>query len=146
MQLNFKRGLGIGFLFIGLFITFTGKVLTGSVIGTKPENYLGLFGVLIFFIGLALILESWKKEETLSTIVEDEAQKLLGKRKVLTKPKRLVSLAKRMGYALDSGGKHQTKVYQGKRLVTIIPWHSSINRYTAQGIMKKLSESYRPAA
>lgn len=50
-----KRGLGIGFIFIGLFIILTNSFITGAVIGFQPQNYLGLFGIIIFISGILLI-------------------------------------------------------------------------------------------
>ncbi|MEK6831010.1 MAG: hypothetical protein AABX77_03185 [Nanoarchaeota archaeon] len=52
--MNWKRGLGIGLMFIGLFVVVTNAFITGAVIGFKPENYLGLFGVVLFMIGVFL--------------------------------------------------------------------------------------------
>jgi len=56
--MNWKRGLGIGLIFIGLFIVLTGKVITGNAVGLGSENYLGLFGLLIFIIGVFFMIVS----------------------------------------------------------------------------------------
>lgn len=56
--MNWKRGFGIGLLFIGAFITLINGVITGAVIGYGPENYLGLLGILIFIVGGVLIVIS----------------------------------------------------------------------------------------
>ena len=53
-----KRGLGIGLIFIGLFIILTNSFITGAVIGFQPQNYLGLFGIIIFISGILLIVVS----------------------------------------------------------------------------------------
>lgn len=53
-----KRGLGIGLSFIGLFIILTNKFITGAVIGFQPQNYLGLFGIIIFISGILLLIIS----------------------------------------------------------------------------------------
>ncbi len=53
--MNWKRGLGIGFLFAGGFIILTARTLTGAVVGTAKENYLGLFGVLLLVSGIVLL-------------------------------------------------------------------------------------------
>jgi|SRR3989344_3215974 len=56
--MDYKRGLGIGLIFMGLFLILTGNIITGAVIGTSPENYLSLIGVVIFITGIFLILVS----------------------------------------------------------------------------------------
>lgn len=43
-------------MLVGLFITLTGKVITGAVIGVQPYNYLGLLGILVFLTGVFLIV------------------------------------------------------------------------------------------
>lgn len=53
--MNWKRGFGIGLIFIGIFIIFTSVILTGAVIGS-PGNYLGMFGVLILVAGMVIVL------------------------------------------------------------------------------------------
>lgn len=53
-----KRGLGIGLIFIGLFIILTNSFITGAVIGFQPQNYLGLFGIIIFISGILLLIVS----------------------------------------------------------------------------------------
>ena len=53
-----KRGLGIGLIFIGLFIILTNSFITGAVIGFQPQNYLGLFGIIIFISGILFITVS----------------------------------------------------------------------------------------
>jgi len=61
--MNFKRGLGIVLIFIGLFMVVITKNITGAVIGFGPENYAGFFGVLIFVIGVFLVFVSAEKLE-----------------------------------------------------------------------------------
>lgn len=51
-----KRGLGIGFIFTGIFISLTARVITGGVVGFARENYLGLLGVLLLVTGILLVL------------------------------------------------------------------------------------------
>ena len=57
MSLTWKRGLGIGLLFIGLFMALTSRVLTGAVIGSLSEqkNYIGVFGLIVFIVGVFLV-------------------------------------------------------------------------------------------
>ena len=52
--MSWKRGLGIGLIFVGLFVVVTNAVITGAVIGFNPENYLGLLGIFLFIIGIFL--------------------------------------------------------------------------------------------
>jgi len=60
--MGWKRGLrislGIGLVFIGIFIILTARIITGAVIGFQPYNYLGLLGILVFIIGVFLIVAS----------------------------------------------------------------------------------------
>ncbi len=72
--MNWKRGFGISLVLIGLFIFFTGRVLTGAVIGVSFENFLGLFGILILFAGFAFFfltqMQERRKSRRLSLIEE----------------------------------------------------------------------------
>lgn len=54
--MNWKRGLGFGFIVIGLYIAITARVFTGAVVGFTPQNYISLLGVGIFIAGVVLIL------------------------------------------------------------------------------------------
>ena len=54
--MNWKKGLGIGLIFTGMIIIATARILTGAVIGFRPENYLGVFGVLILIAGIVLVV------------------------------------------------------------------------------------------
>lgn len=139
MNFNLKRGLGLGFLFAGIFIISTARVITGSVVGLQKENLLGLVGLVVFVVGI-LVLFSSRKEKPGG--LENEANKSLKQRNILIRPHELISLAKRMGYTLTGGGNHPTHVYKNRQLVTVIPGHSTVNRYTAQGIMKRLRDDY----
>lgn len=57
-NMNWKRGLGIGLMFIGLFLVVTNAFITGAVVGVKPENYLGLLGIFLFMIGIFLTVST----------------------------------------------------------------------------------------
>jgi len=54
--MDWKRGFGIGLIFFGMIIILTSKVITGAVIGFRPSNFLGLFGFLVFVMGIFLVL------------------------------------------------------------------------------------------
>lgn len=64
--MNWKRGLGVGLIFIGFFICLTAGVITGAVIGFSSENYLGLFGVFVLVGGILLLLIAKTLEEIIS--------------------------------------------------------------------------------
>ena len=68
----FKRYLGLGFIIIGIFVLFAGKIMTGAVIGFSRENLLGMSGLLVFIIGSVLLL--------LGAVEEERESKNLGKR------------------------------------------------------------------
>lgn len=52
----FKRGLGIGLIFAGIYLILTNAALTGAVIGVGEENLLGLLGFLVFIVGGIFLL------------------------------------------------------------------------------------------
>lgn len=54
--MNWKKGLGIGLIFIGLYMALIGGAITGAVIGTSPKNYLSMVGILAVIVGGVLIL------------------------------------------------------------------------------------------
>jgi len=85
--MNYKRGLGIGLIFIGLFVVLTSKIITGAVIGFRPENYLGLVGVLVFVVGVFLVLISRtlesEVEETPRSVVLSSRVPVVDKKQVL---------------------------------------------------------------
>jgi len=68
--MDWKRGFGVSLMLIGLFITLTSKTITGAVIGFQPINYLGVFGVFIFVLGIFLIIVS--KGEVLEKEIDKE--------------------------------------------------------------------------
>jgi len=59
--MNWKGNLGVGLLFIGLFMTLTGQVITGAVIGFSSKNYLSMFGIIIFVVGIFLVFVSGRE-------------------------------------------------------------------------------------
>ena len=44
--------------------TLTGKTITGNVIGTSPQNYLGILGLAILFIGIFLFSTATLEDRT----------------------------------------------------------------------------------
>lgn len=60
--MNWKRGLGIGLLFVGLFLVSTARVLTGAVVGSQPQNLLGLAGLLVFVVGVIMVMQGGRGE------------------------------------------------------------------------------------
>lgn len=80
--MNWKRGLGIALIFIGIFIIATARVLTGAVVGTKPENFLGWLGIWVFIVGIILIFMAKKRlEESIREAIKEgvpltEAEKI----------------------------------------------------------------------
>lgn len=64
--MNWKRGLGIGLIFIGIFISLTARVLTGAVVGFSSKNYLGVLGVLLLVGGILLVFTSRRLGELVS--------------------------------------------------------------------------------
>lgn len=74
--MDWKRGLGIGLLFAGVFLILTAGALTGAVVGGKPQNLLGIFGVIVLIAGMLLILAVEEKPEkytvkNIESILED---------------------------------------------------------------------------
>jgi len=57
--MDWKKGFGIGLMFIGLFLIVVNTGITGNIIGIRnlnAENVLGFFGVIVFLIGFFLII------------------------------------------------------------------------------------------
>lgn len=58
-----KKGLGIGLIFAGIYLILTNAVLTGAIIGVGRENLLGLFGVIFLIIGGIIFVGATLEEE-----------------------------------------------------------------------------------
>lgn len=61
----FVRLLGISFIFIGLFVSFTDRLITGYAISSQVQNYFSFFnyfGIVIFLFGIFILLSSKQKE------------------------------------------------------------------------------------
>lgn len=54
--MSWKRGFGAGLIFIGIFIIAAARVLTGAVVGARPNNFLGLLGIFVLVFGIVLVL------------------------------------------------------------------------------------------
>ena len=57
--MNWKKGFGIGLLFIGLFLIVVNAGITGNVVGISDTNsfeVLGYLGVIVFLVGIFLII------------------------------------------------------------------------------------------
>ncbi|OGJ21440.1 hypothetical protein A3K73_09025 [Candidatus Pacearchaeota archaeon RBG_13_36_9] len=53
-----KKGLGIGLIFTGIYLILTNAALTGAVVGFGQEYLLGLLGILVFIAGAGIILSA----------------------------------------------------------------------------------------
>ncbi len=63
--MNYKKGLGIGLLFIGAYLTLISSAITGAVIGFGKENLLGWVGILMFVVGGVLVFTARTLERKL---------------------------------------------------------------------------------
>jgi hypothetical protein len=63
--MNWKRGLGIVLLFVGIGLSFTSRIILGAVIGFNHVSYSGMLGILVFIAGIFLIYS-----ETLEGLVK----------------------------------------------------------------------------
>lgn len=60
--MDWKRGFGIGLMFFGIYLVIINGTITGNVIGFGDENIFGMFGIIIFFIGILFIFSSMTLE------------------------------------------------------------------------------------
>lgn len=153
--MNWKRGFGIGLLFIGIFLIAINKTITGNAIGIREQDSLAIFGIIVFLIGLSLIAISNKSGlerhilpyETLNSgnstyppEKENYAQEALDNRKTIDKSKELLKIAGKMGYEARSGYREGVRVFdQEGNTITAIPTHRKINPNTSKDILKALA-------
>lgn len=64
--MDWKRGLGIGLVFVGIFIIAAARAITGAIVGSAPKFLLGWFGILILIAGMILVLVSRELEDLVS--------------------------------------------------------------------------------
>lgn len=69
--MNWKRGFGIGLLFVGIFLIIVDRSITGNVIGVGEFNVLSIFGMAVFLIGLFLIIATRTIDDVVKT--DDES-------------------------------------------------------------------------
>jgi len=81
--MGWKRGLGVGLLFVGLFLSLTAKIITGAVVGFSSKNLLGLLGILLLAGGIILILFGRSKTGKLEkTLADKHASERMSERKL----------------------------------------------------------------
>ena len=56
-----KKGLGIGLIFTGVYLILTNAALTGAIIGFGEENLLSMLGVLVLIVGIVFLIASRSK-------------------------------------------------------------------------------------
>tara|TARA_Y100000310_G_C20494688_1_gene720949 strand:- start:46 stop:537 length:492 start_codon:yes stop_codon:yes gene_type:complete len=153
--MNWKRGLGIGLLFISIFLIAINKTITGNIIGTKEQDLLGILGVIVFLIGISLIAISNRSglerrilpyetihpgNDTYPPKKKNYAQEALDNRKKIDKTRDLLKIAGRMGYETQGGYREGIRVFdQEGNTITAIPTHAKININTSKDILKALA-------
>jgi len=153
--MNWKRGLGIGLLFVGIFLIATNKTITGNAIGIKEQDSLGIFGIIIFILGISLITISNRSGlerhilpyETIhqgnNTYPPEEknyAQEIIDNKKTLDRSKDLLKIAGKMGYEIKGGYREGIRVIDSEgKTITAIPTHRKINPHTSRDILKALA-------
>jgi hypothetical protein len=153
--MDWKRGFGIGLLFISIFLIATNKVITGNIIGIKNQTPLGIFGIIVFLIGLSLIIISKKSGlerhilpfETISpgndTYPQENknyAQEALDNGKTVDRRRDLLKIAGRMGYTIKGGYNEGIRVFDlDGNTITAIPSHSRVNPNTSKDILRALA-------
>lgn len=68
--MNWKRGFGIGLMFVGVYLIVINGSITGNVIGfgeSYGNNILGFLGIMIFLIGFFLIVATATIEDVVGT-------------------------------------------------------------------------------
>ena len=61
--MDWKRGVGFGLIFIGMYIAITARVFTGAVVGFEPQNLISLLGAGVFIAGIFLVFVSGTLEK-----------------------------------------------------------------------------------
>ena len=65
--MNWKRGFGIGLIFIGIYLSLINGTITGNIIGIGSSNILSIFGIIVFLLGLFLIIATGTIEDVVKT-------------------------------------------------------------------------------
>ena len=134
INLNLKRGFGVVLFWIGVaFILNSFSGITGYVVAEEiGKSVSSILGLVFVVGGLALFIRGNKLKTSLAEEVKKSGV-------VITNPKKLVSLAKQIGYP----GRNRKEGYQVLDLrgvpITIIPRHRSIKKGTYRGIITALS-------
>lgn len=157
------KKLGITLTIIGLLmILFSNSIITGAAINDKNSSFVSIIGTLVFISGLALIISSRhgksKLEETAKEAqplrasakkyseLRNEAQQWLKQGYIPEKTRELISVAKRSGYNIESS-REGYKIKKYGKVITEIPGHKRIKKYTSKNILKALatgeSSNYR---
>lgn len=129
------KKVGIAFVVVGLFLimasttfTLTGNVVNNSGKGIQVGS--SIFGIAFLVVGLASFLA--KKEGNLAKRVLESG--------AVVDTKKLIKLAKGMGYEVVKGYKEGARVYDGEEVITVIPKHKTVEgKGTYLGILKALS-------
>ena len=109
-------------------MVFSNLTIIGAVIGARASNSLSWITIVFFVIGVVLLVE---REGNLAQRVRESGT-------VITRPKKLKSIARKMGYEIKEA-REGSKVldYEGKPL-TIIPNHD-FSRGVYRGIITALA-------
>lgn len=109
-------------------MTFSNLTIIGAVIGAGASNSLSWIAIAFFIVGIVLLVE---REGNLAQRVRESGT-------VITKPKKMKSIARKMGYEIKEA-REGSKVldYEGKPL-TVIPKHD-FSRGTYRGIITALA-------
>jgi len=65
--MNWKRGFGIGLMFVGIYLSLINGTITGNIIGIGNSNILSIFGIIVFLLGLFLIIATGTIEDIVKT-------------------------------------------------------------------------------
>ena len=106
-----KRIFGILFITISILIAFSNLTIIGAVIGMRASDSLSWIAIAFFVVGIVLLVE---REGNLALKVKESGA-------VITDPKKLKKIARKMSYDLR-GVREGTQVlnYDGRPL-TVIP-------------------------
>jgi hypothetical protein len=126
------RGLKVlGFIFIlmSFAIISANIILTGAVIGTFHTNIPSIIALAFFVAGIILFEEA--KEGNL-------AARILKSGAIITDPKKIEKIARRMGYDEIRFVKEGRQILHDGRPLTVIP-HHPLSAGVYRSIMKSLS-------
>jgi len=78
--MNLKRVFSLGLIFLGIYLIFLNRAITGSIIGSSEKSQINMIGMLIFFIGIIFYFLKAKVSDEDYRRRESHLKEILGQR------------------------------------------------------------------